>query len=205
MANYFSNPFLPAPSKADAWEEGFTKGFISLSSPDPSENIDPDDYDAFNKGVAMGIKAADEGISLKNECIAAIEGEGPEGAMTIVGAGELLHFFTHATLAGFAGVIAHGLVFVYEHSVVYVVPPEQTVLPKLGEIITGKINSYGIASMELFCGVGIDAASSDCTLKLTPLFSSLEKTRTATVALGRSESIIVSWRTDQSNSFQVVE
>jgi hypothetical protein len=51
------NPFLPSPSQAAAWSEGFTKGIAAIASPEPGENVDADDIEAFNQGVATGEKA----------------------------------------------------------------------------------------------------------------------------------------------------
>jgi hypothetical protein len=58
------NPFLLMPSAANAWAEGFTKGFVAKSSPAPSENVASEDIAAFNQGVAAGAESARSGISL---------------------------------------------------------------------------------------------------------------------------------------------
>jgi len=44
--------------------EGFTKGFVAISAPEPSEKVAAEDVEAFNQGVATGEQCAREAISL---------------------------------------------------------------------------------------------------------------------------------------------
>src|SRR5215216_6585944 len=86
------NPFLPAPSAAQAWAEGFTKGFVAISSPEPSENVAAEDIDAFNEGVAAGAESAGTGISLGDPCLAASEEHGPLHVPgMVINAAEIAH------------------------------------------------------------------------------------------------------------------
>ena len=62
------NPFLPSPSQAAAWSEGFTKGIAAIASPEPGENVDADDIEAFNQGVATGEESARLGMDLGDPC-----------------------------------------------------------------------------------------------------------------------------------------
>jgi hypothetical protein len=203
------NPFLPMPTAAKAWAEGFTKGFLATSSPEPSENVAAEDVDAFNQGVATGEQSAREGISLGDPCIPALEEHGPlhvpgmalNGVEIAHGAWELRHF---ATLAGGVAGIVLALVELSCTLPVHTLPPEQ-VLPRLGQPIMGTLSAYGLNSMELFCGARLDAAAEDCEIRVTPLFPSLGQARENAVAMARNEWVVVSWRTDQCGSFRVVD
>ena len=86
----------------------------------------------------------------------------------------------------------------------HTLPPEQ-VLPNVGQTVADTLSAFGVDSLELFCGAGLDATQEDCEIKLTPLFTALEPARNAVTAIGRPSWAVVSWRTDQSGSFRVVE
>jgi hypothetical protein len=87
---------------------------------------------------------------------------------------------------------------------VHTLPPEE-VLPSLGQPTIDALASYGLESMELFCGAGLDPAAADCEIRLSPLFTSLDQAREAAIAMNRSQWVVASWRTDQSNSFEIVD
>jgi hypothetical protein len=206
MAGNISNPYLPSPAKADAWAEGFSKAFLSISSPQPGDNVLPDDYYAFNEGVSTGLICADEGIMFGNACIA-YGSEHDDTITYIKWTGKTIKnvskFFLKKVASGVAGLIVTFLEISLHTS-----PPvdiSETVLPSLGQSVLNKLNSYGIDSIELFCGVGIDYESAGCEILLTPLYVTVEKTKSAVSSFNRPESFVVSWRTDQSNSFRVVE
>jgi len=203
------NPFLPAPTEARAWAEGFTKGFTALSSPEPSDQVGPGDTDAFNEGVEAGVGGARDGLEFSEPCVPAAEGEGPlekagmafEGVELLHGLWEARHVATLA--AGIAGIV---WVFV-ELAItapVNTLPPED-VLPKLGQPIIDQLASYGVDSIELFCGAGLDPGATDCEIRLTPLFNSQEQARQAAVGMARWKWVVVSWRMDQCGSFRVVD
>lgn len=203
------NPFLPAPSAANAWAEGFTKGFSSISSPEPSENVGSDDIEAFNQGVAAGEESTLSGISLGDPCIPASEEHGPlhVPGMLINGA-EIAHGVWEARhltkLAGGTASIVVALIELACTLPVHTLPPEQ-VLPGLGQPMVDALISYGIESMELFCGAGLDAAATDCEIRLSPLFTSFDQAHQAAIEMNRFQWVVVSWRTDQSNSFEIVD
>ena len=44
------SPFLPASTAANEWGEGFTKGFVAIAAPEPSEIIMAEDFEAFKQG-----------------------------------------------------------------------------------------------------------------------------------------------------------
>ena len=203
------NPFLPAPSQAKAWAEGFTKGFVSNSSPEPGEDVGPDDVDAFNQGVAAGLDSVNDGLDLDNPCVPALEEEGPGHSVGMaINAAEIAHGVWEARhLATLAGGLAGILLAFVELACtlpVHVLPPSQ-VLPPLLQSLIDMLASYGFDSVELFCGAGLDATAAGCEIRLTPLFISLDQARQAAIDMNRPQWIVVSWRTDQSNSFKVVD
>ncbi len=206
MASNISNPYLPSPSRADAWAEGFTKGFLSLESPQPGENVSADDYDAFNEGVSAGLSSADQGIVFGDACIA-FGTEHDDTTTYIKWTGKTVlngsKFFLKKVASGVAG-----LVVTFIEISLHTSPPveiAETVLPALGQSVSDKLLSYGLDSIELFCGVGVDYESTGCEVLLTPLYVSAERARSAVSSFNRPESFVVSWRTDQSNSFRVVD
>jgi len=203
------NPFLPSPTAASAWAEGFTKGFTAISSPEPGENVMAEDIEAFNQGVAAGEESARTGISLGNPCIAASEEHGPLHVPgMVINAAEIAHGVWEArhlrTLAGGMAGIVVALIELACTLPVHTLPPEE-VLPSLGQPAVDVLASYGLESMELFCGAGLDATAADCEILLSPLFTSLEQARQAAITMTRFQWVVASWRTDQSNSFEIVD
>jgi len=203
------NPFLPSPIAASAWAEGFTKGFTAISSPEPGENVTAEDIEAFNQGVAAGEESARTGISLGNPCIAASEEHGPLHVPgMVINAAEIAHGVWEArhlrTLAGGMAGIVVALIELACTLPVHTLPPEE-VLPSLGQPTVDVLASYGLESMELFCGAGLDATAADCEILLSPLFTSLEQARQAAITMNRFQWVVASWRTDQSNSFEIVD
>lgn len=200
------NPFLPAPSAARAWAEGFTKGFAAISSPDPGANVLAEDIDAFNQGVVAGEESSRSGISLGDPCIAASEEHGPlhVPGMTI-NALEIAHGVWEARqLAKLAAGVASIAVALIELAItlpVHIQPPEQ-VLPSLAQPMIDELVSYGIEPIELFCGAGLDPVTTDCEILVSPLFPSMDPARQAAIRMGRPQWVVVSWspRTDQSSS-----
>lgn len=205
------NPFLPSPSAASAWAEGFTKGLSAVSSPEPGENVTVEDIDAFNQGVAAGEESARTGISLGDPCIAASEEHGPlHGAEIVIGGAHIVHGVWQARhltklAGGIAGIVA-GVVELAIALPVHTLPPEQ-VLPDLAQPMIDALVSFGVESMELFIGAGLDPtdAAADCEIRLTPLFKSFDQAREAAIAMNRFQWVVASWRTDQSNSFEIVD
>jgi len=201
------NPFPLASASAPVWCNGFVLG---LTGPDHSidapENVPQEDVDAFNAGVLAGQQAAVDGLSLSGPCVPAAE-EASEAGHAITGV-EILHAAWDmrklATLAhGIAG-LAVAFVELACTLPKHTLPVEQ-VLPNLGQTVTDTMSAFGVGSLELFCGAGLDATQEDCEIRLTPFFTALEPARNAITAMGRPSWAIVSWRTDQSGSFRVVE
>ena len=203
------NPFLLMPSAANAWAEGFTKGFVAKSSLAPSENVASEDIAAFNQGVAAGAESARSGISFGDPCIPAADEHGPLHVPgMVINAAEIIHGVWEARhLAKLAGGIAGVVVGLIELACtlpIHVLPPEQ-VLPALGQPMADALRFYGIESMELFCGAGLHATVPGCEICLTPLFPSFDQAHQAVIAMNRFQWVVASWRTDQSNSFRIVD
>lgn len=204
-----SNPFAFIPFKEQAWAEGFLKGLASVSSPAPGDTISEVDFDAFNEGVSTGADVAVNGTPFDVPCVAAQEGAPAHTAGLLVDFGHVAHGVFHAasvrTLAAAAGGFAAILVAIVTlgSSATHALPPDE-VLPGLGEEFTGTLISLGAGSLEFFAGVSLDTLSPDCTMLMSPVFLTLEQAQQAASAAGRPEGwLVVSWRTDQSNSFRI--
>jgi hypothetical protein len=203
------NPFLPSPSAAAAWSEGFLKGLAAIASPQPGRDIYPDDYEAFNQGVAAGEEGARLGMEFSEPCLAASEEHGPlhgpgmviDGAHIAHGLWELRHW--EVIGRGLAGILV-GLIELACTLPVHTLPPED-VLPGLAQPLLDSITSFGVDSMEFFCGAGLDPTAKDCEIMVSPLFVSVDQAREAAISMNRYQWVVVRWRTDQSNSFRVVE
>lgn len=201
-----SNPFEGVPFKEAAWAEGFCKGLAAISSPSPGESIGGEDFDAFNEGVATGADAAANGIPFDSPCVAALEGSPGHVVGLAVDGAHLLHAGWEAWIGRFAGAFAGLLVVVISVgcSANHELPANQ-VLPGLGQDMTNKLDSFGAGSLEFFSGVNLDLLSEDCTMSMSPIFLLLEQARSAALeAQGPDGWLVVSWRTDQSNSFRIV-
>lgn len=202
-----SNPYETIPYKESSWAEGFCKGLAAIASPAPSEAIAEEDYDAFNEGIATGSDICLNGISFDQPCVAALEGSPAHYPVLAIDGADILHAAWEARhLAGLAGAFASLIEVIVSVgcSANHELPPEQ-VLPSLGNEITQKIHGYGATSLEFFCGVSLNPLSADCTMQMSPLFLTLEQARAAAISVGAPEGwLVVSWRTDQSNSFRIV-
>jgi hypothetical protein len=203
------NPFLPTPTQANAWAEGFTKGFAARSSPAPSEEVSLGDIDAFNQGVEAGVTGSCYGIDFGDPCIAGAEEPGPAHVPgMMINAVEIVHGLWEARhLASLAAGIAGIVVAFIELAItlpVNTLPPED-VLPGLGQPIIDRLAAFGFDSVELFCGAGLDPKATDCEICLSPLFNTEDQARQAAIDMHRSKWVVVSWRTDQSASFRVTD
>lgn len=204
-----SNPYLPSPTHASAWDEGFIKGFVAQSSPQPSDKVGPDDVEAFNEGVQAGVDAQSTGLMFAAECVPASEstedseilGHALEGVEAL---GGLWRAVDVAKLAAGleAGVVSFCLFLII--APVGTQPPER-VLPTLGQPVADTLSTWNVGSIELFCGVGFDATAHDCEYKISPLFLREDQALSAAQAMNRNAWLVVSWRTDQCNSFKIVQ
>jgi hypothetical protein len=199
-----TNPFIPSPPQASAWSEGFLKGFSAGGPVEASDSVDADSMDAFNQGVVAGEQAGANGIEPDDACVSASEDHDAVD-------GPLLGFDAVDIGVGFAKTVAHGMSSLFVALVELAVnlphraqDPEQ-VLPGVGESFSNALSAMGLGSMELFAGAGVDPLASECEIKLTSIFKSQDQARAATIALGRQPWIVARWRTDQSNSFTVVD
>ncbi len=203
------NPYSPAPSKAAAWNEGFTKGFASDASPQPSDSIGEDDLDAFNEGVNSGVDAQTNGIDIGLSCIEASDSdEGTESAQAWIEGAERLSGAIRVLVEGSkVGAIVEGATV----SIVLTLlinpigtQPVEDVLPTLQQPLIDSLATMGLDNFALFCGIGADPSQADCELKATPFFRSQDQAASAVAAMGRSTTTVVAWRTDQCGSFTVV-
>ena len=203
-----TNPYLPSPAQAQAWNEGFVKGFVSQSSPQPSDQVGPDAVDAFNEGVQAGVQAQSSGLSFTPECVAASDAsEDPETLKHVFDGFETLADVGISALRhGAAGALEGGIVSLCLFIILAPVgtQPPEVVLPTLGQPVIDALSAMGVNSFELFCGVGIQAAAKDCEFKITPLFLQKDQAVTAVKGMDRNDWLIVSWRTDQCNSFKIL-
>ena len=202
-----SNPYLPMPSAANAWSEGFVKGFTARTSPAPSANVAEADYEAFNQGVAAGEQCARSGLALDNPCIPASDGEPPDGLEVVSTGWDVVHSLWELrrlkTLA--SGVMGLLQVAIDIGSGAVGVRSPEEVLPSRLPGFIEKLTSYGFDSLEVFCGAGLDGGSQDCEMCLTPMFPTLAQARDAAIAMRRPTWLVLSWRTDQSRSLRVVD
>ncbi|NJM76866.1 MAG: hypothetical protein HC852_15120 [Acaryochloridaceae cyanobacterium RU_4_10] len=202
------NPFLPSPDLAKAWSEGFLKGFIGKSSIEASDSITVDSIDAFNTGVLTGEEASANGLELTGSCIIAPDehGLGHVVGMAINGL-EIVHGVWELArvelAAGFLGIAV--ALFELAATLPHHVEDPELVLPRIGRELPEILDAYGLPSMELFWGVGLDALATDCEILLSPLFKSFDQAREAAITMERPIWLVASWRTDQSNSFRVVD
>jgi hypothetical protein len=205
------NPYAgnPSPSRPDAWGRGWLGGFAdpSLGIEPPADLENPDDADVYSEGVQAGRQAAIDGIPPDQVCIAAAEPSPGETFEHMVTGAETLHaaweiFRLGKLAAGVAGLVV--VLIEVGSSGKHTLPPEQ-VLPGVASPLLETMQDYGFSNIEVFCGAGLDPLAEDCEIQLTNMYSSLSSARDATVRLGRSEWVVVSWRTDQCGSFQVSE
>jgi hypothetical protein len=124
----------------------------------------------------------------------------------VINAAEIAHgVWELHSLATVAGGVAGILVASVELACtlpVHTLPPED-VLPGLGQPMVDKLAAIGVDSMVFFCGAGLDPTATDCEIQATRLYTSLDQARDEAVAMKRLQWVVVSWRTDQSNSFRV--
>ena len=203
-----TNPYLPAPSAAHAWSEGFVKGLAGPQySTEPPPTVAESDAQAFADGVLAGQQAAIDGLGLTNPCVPAGD-EGSEAGHynslgEIVFAGVYEIGWKRKLLPGLAG-LAVAFIELACSLPSRTLPPEQ-VLPNIGQTLVDTLAAFGLDSLEFFCGAGLDPTQADCEIKLSPLFVSLDQARQAAADMARGEWVVASWRTDQSRSFRIVE
>jgi len=205
-----ANPYAgsPSPSKADAWGRGFLGGFSdSTLGLDPPADIDPADTDAYGEGVQEGRQAGIDGIAADRSCIPAAEPSPGETVEHMVTGAETLHAVWEIAKLGKLAAGVAGLVVVLIEvgsSGKHTLPPEQ-VLPGVATPLLDTMADYGMSSIAVFCGAGMDPLAEDCEIQLTNMYPAQSSAHDAVVAMGRSEWVVVSWRTDQCGSFQVVD
>ena len=206
------NPFLTPPQvesdKSRSWALGFAFGFQGpeQSTMTPAD-IEPEDPDAFDLGVLAGQNAAINGLPLTSPCVD-LNAEGPSvphlaADGTIEGGLTLYSLIAH----GIAGGIAEGVLLVVNLSIAletFTDDPDDA-LAQEATALQGTLQRVGMRdSMQLFLGGAVDISVRGCELKLTSIFRNQEAAEAAARSLGRSQWLVVSWRTDQSGGVKVV-
>jgi hypothetical protein len=205
------NPFLTPPQvespQSRSWGLGFVYGFQGpAQSSLPPTDIQPEDADAFDQGVLAGQDCAINGLPLSNPCVD-LHAEGPE----------LLHLAFEGPEAGmlaldlfkaaWAGAILGGVVFLVTLSIAletHFDDPNET-LARTATALQGQLQNLGFdGAMELFIGGGADTGNTGCELLLTSIFRDQDNAIVAARGLGRSQWLVMSWRTDQSGGARIV-
>jgi hypothetical protein len=210
-----TNPFLTPPQvegpQSRSWAAGFLFGFqgpaFSVSAP---SDLPIEDLEAFEMGSLTGQQAAIDGWPTTDQCIdlnvhppslahftadLIIEGGFSVAGIVLVG--------VHV-----AGLFFEGVIAIVNLSIALETFSDSpsTALGEAAQGLQGKMQELGIsASIELFMGGGVDLQSPACGLLLTPMFRSQESAASAARALGRSQWLVVAWRTDQSGGMRIVE
>lgn len=208
------NPFLTPPQiESDAsrsWAMGFAFGF---QGPDHSSmtpaDIQPEDADAFDVGVLAGQEAAINGLPFRQSCVD-LHSEGPSVPHLAVEGGVDAGIAVFSLLKnGFHlfGSIAEGVISIVTLSIALETFSDDpgTALEERAAALQGLLQRMGIEdSMVLFVGGAVDLSAFGCELLLTPIFRSQEAAESAARATGRPKWLVASWRTDQSNSIDLV-
>jgi hypothetical protein len=209
------NPFLTVPQvespASRSWEAGFLYGFQGPRQSSLAQgDVEAEDTDAFNQGVLAGQTSAIEGLELADVCVD-LNVEGPSLLHFAVDAGAESAFslFGIAALGvHVAGLAAEAVIAVVNLSIAletFSEDPGRALAERADRLHAG-LNTLGFAApMELFVGGGVDISAAGCELKATRIFRSQADAAKAAKALGRSQWLVVSWRTDQSGGARVVE
>jgi hypothetical protein len=209
------NPFLTPPQvegpESRSWASGFLFGFqgpeFSVAAP---SDLPIEDLPAFEMGTVTGQQAAIDGWPTTDQCID-LNVEPPE----------LIHFAADLIIEGgfsvagmaligvhVAGLFFEGIIAIVNLSIALETFSDDpsTALAEAAQGLQGSMLELGVtASMELFIGGGVDLQATGCELLMTPIFRSQEAAASAARALGRSEWLVVAWRTDQSGGMHIVE
>jgi hypothetical protein len=188
---------------------GFAFGFQGpeQSTMTPA-TINPEDADAFDQGVLVGQDAAINGLSLATPCID-LNAEGPTLPHIVATEGLEVGVLLYSLVAAhFAAAVAESVLLVVTLSIAietFVDDPD-VALAERAAALKGRLAEVGIeAPMELFIGGGVDTAQHGCELMVTPIFRSQQAATEAARATGRSQWLVVSWRTDQSGGVKVLD
>jgi hypothetical protein len=211
------NPFLRPPQvespQSRSWGRGFAFGFQGppASLPTPA---DVEDEDAFQQGVQAGQQAASNGFDIADDPCVDLNREGPfhnapEFAWSGLEFGTIInevrrpHFIAHI-----GGAVFSAVMFLLDLSIALQThfDDPSTALSEGALRLRGLLDEMGITdTMELFLGGGVDFDQVGCELMMTPVFRTSQAALQAAQALGRNQTFVVKWRTDQSGGIKVVE
>ena len=204
------NPFLTPPQvespESRSWGLGFAFGFQgpTNSSMAPAD-IQPEDPDAFEKGVLAGQESAIKGVPLSESCVD-LNAEGGIGPHLALEAPEAVMWIMDLS-EGLAGGIAGSVLFFVNLSIAletFTDDPDER-LAQAASALQDQLQKMGFdQSMEMFIGGGVDTAATGCELKLTPIFGRKDAAVTAARGVGRRHWLVASWRTDQSGGARIV-
>jgi hypothetical protein len=109
--------------------------------------------------------------------------------------------------AAWAGAILGSVVFLVTLSIAletHFDDPNET-LARTATALQEQLQNLGFDSaMELFIGGGADTGNTGCELLLTSIFRDQDSAIAAARGLGRSQWLVMSWRTDQSGGARIV-
>jgi len=168
--------------------------------------INPEDADAFDLGVLAGQDAAINGLSLTTSCVD-LNAEGPSGAHLAATEGPEAGIALYGVIAhGVAAAVSEGLLLLVTLSIAletFFDDPDAALAGR-AEALQQKLQGMGFeVPMELFIGGAVDTTQRGCELMVTPIFRSEQAAAEAARATGRSQRLVVSWRTDQSGGVKV--
>ncbi len=201
----FENPYLLMPSKGLSWSIGFWAAYFSSVSPEPTPDILEADYHAFNEGVAAGAHAAMIGLPAPITCVSLRESS--PSSLTVaggaVGVGSALYNLVKLGAGGIVSVLYNVIKIGYSLPTHFHDP--ESFLRDAAPGVLSFLGSFGVSNAEVFVGAGVDTNAADSELIVSSVYPSLDQARQAAQAFGRPEWLVVSWRSDQSSSFSIVD
>jgi hypothetical protein len=206
------NPFLTPPQvespQSRSWGLGFLYGFQGpAQSSIPQSDVDAEDADAFDMGVLAGQDAAINGLPLDSPCVD-LHVEGPTLSLEFAsGVGEGVLAGVEFVTKKIAGGVLSAALAVIELSMALETFSDDpnAAITEVATNLQEQLASVGFSvPMELFIGGGVDTSATGCELLLTPVFRDQTAAETAARGLGRSQWLVVSWRTNQSGAATIV-
>lgn len=204
-----TNPYIPSPEQALAWQTGFLRGFANSSTSfDPTPEISEYATEAYQQGVNAGLNGAAIGIGSDNCVDAGVEPlDTIDVAQLAYTGGDLLKGLYDAyKLKNLgAGLFAVILFAIDIGTSATAIPAAEPLIGDAASNLLANLDAAGVGSLEIFVGIGIDVNQPGCEFILSAVFPSLDQARTAAQSLGRPGWMTVSWRTDQSHSFRIID
>jgi hypothetical protein len=210
------NPFLGIPQIESAASRSWAAGFLyGYQGPEQSSmaqgDVETEDSEAFNRGVLDGQGAASDGLEVSQACVD-LNVEPPalfhfaadaaaEATFSLVG-------LTVKGISHLAGGLAEGIIAVVNLSIAletFSDSPDAAIAERARRLQDALVDLGITTSMELFLGGAVDLSAVGCELQLTSIFRHRADAAAAAQGIGRTQWLVVSWRTDQSGGMRVVE